>query len=128
MNIRKVALAALLVIPLSAPAQSISWPQQLEADDGSVVIIYQPQVEEFSGNSMEARAAVSVKRPSLGETPVFGAIWIKANIDTDRDARSATIRDVEVGDVRFADARKRRSRTLLNSRLRGQALRSQSTS
>jgi len=125
MNIRKVALAALLVIPLSAPAQSISWPQQLEADDGSVVIIYQPQVEEFSGNSMEARAAVSVKRPSLGETPVFGAIWIKANIDTDRDARSATIRDVEVGDVRFADASEQQE---LNSRLRGQALRSQSTS
>ncbi len=114
MNLRKVVLAALLVIPLSAPAQSISWPQQLEADDGSVVIIYQPQVEEFSGNSIEARAAVSVKTPASGNVPIFGAIWIKASIDTDRDARSATMRNVEVGDVRFADATEQQAKALAN--------------
>ena len=104
MNLRRILLASLLACALTLPAHANDWPQQLVADDGSVVLIYQPQVEEFSGNSIEARAAVSVKRPSSGNTPVFGAIWLSARIDTDRDTRTAIIRDIDIRDVRFADA------------------------
>ena len=44
------------------------------------VLVYQPQVEEFSGNALAGRAAVSVKNPSAGNVPVFGAIWFEAVI------------------------------------------------
>ena len=103
MKIQKVLLAVLIFLAPSVQAEMISWPQQLVAEDGSVVLIYQPQVEYFAGNSIEGRAAVSVKRPSTGNVPVFGAIWLEARIDTDRDTRTAIIRDIDVGEVRFAD-------------------------
>ena len=88
----------------SAGAQEISWPQQIDADNGAIVLVYQPQVEEFSGISLAGRAAVSVKMPATNNEPLFGAIWFEAKIDTDRDARTAVIRDLSIADVRFADA------------------------
>jgi hypothetical protein len=55
-----MALLAVVVAAASAAkAESVSWPQQLGAEDGATVIIYQPQVEAFSGNSLEARAAAA---------------------------------------------------------------------
>ena len=104
MKIQKVLIAVLIVLAPSAQAQEISWPQELSAEGGSVVLIYQPQVEFFAGNSIEARAAVSVKTPASDNVPVFGAIWLTARIDTDRDTRTAIIRNINVGEVRFADA------------------------
>ena len=97
------ALALFLLAP-QARAGNISWPQEIAAESGAVVIVYQPQVEEFSGNDLVGRAAISVKRPAADNVPVFGAIWFEAKIDTDRDARTATIRDVDILDVRFAEA------------------------
>ncbi len=99
-----VLIAGLIVLATSAHGQDISWPQELSGNDGAVLLIYQPQVEVFTGNSLEARAAVSVKMPASGNTPVFGAIWIEARLDTNRDTRTAVIRDIEISDVRFADA------------------------
>lgn len=98
--------STLLVIAFtsSAHAADIGWPQEITADSDVTVLVYQPQVEEFSGNALAGRAAVSVKNPSAGNVPVFGAIWFEARIDTDRDTRTATIRDVDIIDVRFADA------------------------
>ena len=95
-------------------AQEISWPQELVGDDGSVVVIYQPQVEEFTGNSIQARAAVSVKAAASSGVPVFGAVWIKAKIDTNRDTRTAVIRDIDISDVRFADATDAAAEALAN--------------
>jgi len=97
-------LSGLIGFSSVARSQDISWPQELTSDNGGVVIIYQPQVEVFTGNSLEARAAVSVKTANSGNAPVFGAVWIKAKLDTNRDTRTAVIRDIEVSDVRIADA------------------------
>jgi hypothetical protein len=84
MKFRTIWLTLVGTIPLYAQAQDLSWPQELEADNGSVVLIYQPQVEEFSGNSLEGRAAVSVKSAATNNVPVFGAIWFEANRDYSR--------------------------------------------
>jgi hypothetical protein len=97
-------LATVAVATSTAGADLVSWPQQLDAEDGATVIIYQPQVEAFSGNAIEARAAVAVKTSESGDVPVFGAIWMKAKLDVDRDSRTAVIRSISVEDVRFADA------------------------
>ena len=98
------ALGLLALVVPAAEAELVSWPQQLDGENGATVIIYQPQVESFSGNNIEARAAFSVKAPATENVPVFGAIWIEAKIDVDRDARTAVIRDVNIGDIRLADA------------------------
>ena len=104
MSIRLIGTLLIIALATSVQAASISWPQEVVADDGTIVLVYQPQVEEFSGNSLAGRAAVSVKSPSTANAPVFGAIWFEAKIDTDRDARTAVIRNVDIIDVRFADA------------------------
>jgi hypothetical protein len=106
MPLKKVTLllVALIGFAHAAQSQAKDWPQEIVGDKGAVVVIYQPQVESFSGNSLEARAAVSVKTPSAGDVPVFGAVWIKSKLDTNRDTRTAVLRDIEVSDVRFADA------------------------
>ena len=105
---KKRAVAALLAIVSIAAsvarAEPVTWPQQLDAEGGSTVIIYQPQVETFTGNAIEARAAVAVKTPESGDVPIFGAIWMQARLDVDRESRTAIIRSISVEDVRFTDA------------------------
>ena len=102
--ITRIFLVAASLLAANAQAQNVTWPQQLDAEGGATVIIYQPQVEEFSGNAIEARAAVAVKSAATGDAPVFGAIWMSARLDVDRDSRTAVIRSISVDDVRFADA------------------------
>jgi hypothetical protein len=104
MSPRSLLLALMAIAVSAVQAEPVTWPQQLDTENGATVTIYQPQVEEFSGNSLEGRAAVSVKTAESGDVPVFGAIWFRARLDTDRSTRTAVIRDVTVEDVRFADA------------------------
>ncbi len=103
MEHRYTALLALwAMIAGAAQAQEIQWPKEFLDDKGSV-IIYQPQIERFDGNELEARAAVAVKLKSRDDVPVFGAVWILARVDTDRSKRTVIVRDIDVSDVRFAD-------------------------
>ena len=104
MFLRTFLVAIAMLQAASANAEPVSWPQELVSDTGFIVTIYQPQVEAFSGNSLEGRAAVAVKKPEDPGMPVFGAIWFTARLDTDRDTRTAIIRDLVVSEVRFADA------------------------
>ncbi|MGB5629723.1 MAG: hypothetical protein WBM57_10170, partial [Woeseiaceae bacterium] len=104
MKIVKLLFVALIGFVHAAQSQAVDWPQEIVGENGAVVIIYQPQVESFSGNNLEARAAVSVKMASAPDVPVFGAVWIKSRLDTNRDTRTAMLRDIEISDVRFADA------------------------
>jgi len=81
------------------------WPKSFQHPDGEVVI-YQPQLEDFKDDKLTAYAAVSVKKKGIKE-PVFGALWLSARVDTDRDTRMATITDVKVTDIKFPDANKK---------------------
>ena len=103
MGIRFAAMIALPLAALVAGAQDIEWPKELETESGTVVV-YQPQIETLDGNSLDAMAAVAVKTRANGDSPVFGAVWLQARLDTDRNTRTATIRDISITDVRFADA------------------------
>jgi hypothetical protein len=84
-------------------AEASEWPKEIVRPHATVTI-YQPQVESFEENRLQARAAVSVVR---GESaPEFGAIWLESRVDADRDERMAILREVKVPRVRFADASK----------------------
>jgi hypothetical protein len=65
--------------------------------------MYQPELESFKGNNLSGRAAVSVTKKGEKE-PTFGAIWVTARVDTDRDSRMVSILDVKVDNVRFPEA------------------------
>ena len=62
-----VLLAALLTMTLPARAtQSEGWPREIDTAKGKIVI-YQPQVDTFSGDKLTSRAAVSVTPTGKGE-------------------------------------------------------------
>lgn len=93
-------LILLLMGTFNANANTIKWPQEVTAEEGTVVV-YQPQPESFSGNILQGRAAMSLELINK-EEPIFGAFWFSARIDTDND--SATVRDVRVTRVKWPDS------------------------
>ncbi|MCH7892045.1 MAG: carbohydrate-binding family V/XII [Gemmatimonadetes bacterium] len=98
------ALAQMLLLaPASAqePADP-AWPREITVAEGSIVI-YQPQPESLDGNALSARAAVSVT-PTGNPAPSFGVVWLTTRVDTDLDARTVTVLDVNVDRVRFPNA------------------------
>ncbi len=97
-----VVSVLLLVAPM-AVAEDVGWPVEIQAEGGWTVTLYQPQVDSLEGTHLETRAAVSVVGPGVPE-PVFGAVWITARLDIDRDRRLVRVESVQVPQVRFAEA------------------------
>ena len=101
----------LLVLPCEAQASSAkSWPREILSPEGRI-LHYQPQVDEFQDNLLRARLAVSIRRQGAA-APVFGAIWMKARVETDRDAREVRILGIQVENSRFPDAMPEREKAL----------------
>ena len=99
------AVMILAVAPLilaQTEEEEIGWPREIDHPEAKV-IIYQPQLDSFKGNDLEARAAVSVTGKKSG-VPVFGAAWFKARVEIDRDARFIHVLEIEVPRVRFPEA------------------------
>ncbi len=97
LSLRIALLLALLT--QMAHSDDTVWPREIETERG-LVVMYQPQPEALQDNALEGRAAVSVT-PSGDTEPVFGAIWFRARLETDRDERIATIADIEIQQTRF---------------------------
>lgn len=100
-----VALAVGMLVTTSAPAQDAGgwdWPRVIQSGDATVTM-YQPQLDSWDGDTVEARAAVSVK-PTADAAPVFGAVWLSARFETDRDTRMVSFTDIRVPSVRFPEA------------------------
>ena len=75
------------------------WPRHILTPEAEIVI-YQPQLESFTGNKLTGRAAVSVT-PKGRDEPFFGALWIAARVSTDRDLRIVTLLDIDIQAVKF---------------------------
>ncbi|MGH2571741.1 MAG: hypothetical protein ACRDGR_10970, partial [bacterium] len=104
MRARALLLATLASIASVAPAvaeEGVDWPVEMDTKKGKVVL-YQPQLDTFEGNSFTGRAAVSVT-PKKKE-PVFGVAWFEATCETDRQEREVKLDKVAVPRVRFPDA------------------------
>ena len=95
------ALAAVLSAA-SVAAQYTTWPQQIDAPEGTVVV-YQPQYETFKGDLVTGRAAVALTAKGKTE-PVFGAFWFTARIETDQATDTARFRDAHVTKVRWPNS------------------------
>jgi len=95
--------AATGLLVYSATAVAIDWPQEVTADEGTIVV-YQPQPESLRGNVLTGRAAMSLELKGRDD-PIFGAFWFEAKIDNDSDAGVATIRNVKVTDVRWPESK-----------------------
>ncbi|MBV8553249.1 MAG: hypothetical protein JOY54_18275 [Acidobacteriaceae bacterium] len=60
------------------------------------MIVYQPQLESWTGNTLSAYAAVAVKTQGSSET-AYGVIWFTARTEVDKVNRSVTLNDFNHG-------------------------------
>ena len=105
MRFAGAAVCALTLLGLRAPAlsaQDYSWPRQITVTQGTI-ILYQPQPEQLVGNQLTARGAFALK-PTGRPDPIFGAMWMTATVDVDRDSGEAWIHGLKVTRTRWADA------------------------
>lgn len=84
-------------------AAAVEWPQELSGENGTV-IIYQPQPDELNGNTLIARAAMSIEMND-GSDPIFGAVWLSSTIETDRAQDIAMIRNIKVTRATWPDSK-----------------------
>ncbi|MFX6234590.1 hypothetical protein ABTF60_19275, partial [Acinetobacter baumannii] len=76
--------------------------QIINANNGTQITIYQPQPENLQGNTLTARAAVSVKTNNKSE-PVFGAIWFTAHLDIDKANRTVEMQSIHITQIKIGD-------------------------
>ncbi len=95
-----VAFSLLWCIGTARGAED-AWPRRMDTAK-YVITIYQPQLESIEGDRLTGRAALSVTEKTK-KTPVFGVVWMRARMDTDRNNRVATFHDIKVTDVRFPE-------------------------
>jgi uncharacterized membrane protein YgcG len=88
--------------PVQAPLQAgdVAWPREAKGKDGTVITVYQPQLERWADNNLAGRAAVSVMRPGEKE-PHYGMIELTARTDIDKSADLVTLSAVRVTKSNF---------------------------
>jgi len=82
-------------------AAEFTWPKELETNNKSVITLYQPQLESFEGNLLEGRMAVTVKLAE--KNLIFGALWFKATMSTDKENRTVLLEKMEILKTYFPD-------------------------
>jgi hypothetical protein len=101
-----VVAAVLLAPPLPRAAESaaatatdVGWPREAKVDDDTVTV-YQPQLERWQGNQLDARSAVAVATPA-SPTPTYGVVWFTARTEVDKTTRLVTMQDFTITKVSF---------------------------
>jgi hypothetical protein len=91
--------------PVAAPANvappppTDPWPRDVTLKNADA-LIYQPQIESWTGNKLAWRVAVAL-RPSGSKDETFGVLKGTARTEVDRSTRSVTLQDIDVASIRF---------------------------
>jgi hypothetical protein len=112
----KPAARFLLIIALNLAAgiawsQDLGWPYVVE-NGKTQIVVYQPQPDSLDGVTLNSRVAVSIKRPE-DKAPLFGALWVSATLDVDRDQDLAHITSIKIDRTRFPDLPERDVQSLV---------------
>jgi len=106
MRFRKLFPLTYLTLPLllaqAPPAGDGDWPREI--DTGSIhLVVYQPQVDSWKDNRIEARSAVIVTRKE-DPAEIFGIVSIRARTETDWETRLVALEDIAIKDANFPSA------------------------
>src|SRR4030095_2907069 len=113
-------LLLLILNNVSAFSQK-NWPKEIPIkSSGGKITIYQPQPETYSGVILTGRVAVSVRKTATTE-PIFGAMWFKAILNTNKDNRTATLDSLIMTNSRFADSVKPEAVAQLNKMIENES-------
>lgn len=78
----------------------MGWPREIKFKKG-IVTIYQPQIESFDKNKIEARAAIAIKPND--KSIVFGAMWYSSRVITDKDEHLVTFDEIVIETLKFPE-------------------------
>ena len=73
------------------PDPGAPWPRQISYQ-GATIFVFQPQLESWVGNKLDAYAAVRIKTPNKKDTD-YGVIWFTARTEVDKVNRMVTLED-----------------------------------
>jgi hypothetical protein len=104
-----------------AAVEALSWPRDAEIGPDRMVI-YQPQIEAWSGDRIAGRAAIALG-PDNG-SPTYGVAHFTARTSIDKTAGLVTLNDLTVDkvDVPTAPAEAPRLQSALQSRIPAQGM------
>ena len=105
------------VAPPPAANPDVAWPREAKGADGTVITVYQPQIESWADNRLTGRAAVAVKRPGEQE-PSYGVIELAAQTQIDKASDVATLTGLRVTKSTFPGASEEDAKRYLDT-LRG---------
>ncbi|MBS1597093.1 MAG: hypothetical protein JST75_02635 [Bacteroidetes bacterium] len=99
----KLFLLCFAVLIFSFSKAETEWPKTINAADGTIIKVYQPEPESFAGNTLKFRSAISVSENSDNgnSDPVFGTFWSTSKMQTDRDNRTMIIESIKVTDIKI---------------------------
>jgi len=100
MSLTFVALPLLLA--QAPPGNDEYWPKEIDTDNLHLVL-YQPQVESWKGNRIEARSAVIVTLTG-DATQIFGTVSINARTEVDKETRLVSLEDIAIKEANFPSA------------------------
>ena len=115
MNICKQAMAFTLVvtIAMSSPGANVwqtssetdlppggdPWPRKV-ATPAATIEVYQPQLDHWAANSLDAYAAVTIQSPGSRDR-TYGVVWFTAHTDVDKVNRLVTLYDFKLTKCSF---------------------------
>ncbi len=97
----------------AVPAEG-AWPREIHAN-GATVLVYQPQIDSWQGNRLEARAAVAIRMPGATQ-PSFGVVWITARTDVDKERGVVVLQDIKIPKVSLPSSPQRNAEFLRAAR------------
>jgi hypothetical protein len=109
LKILSLLLVSLLLAPSVLPWAHAQAPGASSADDtwpkqfvsgGNTFSIYQPQIERWQWNELQARAAVGLETAASPQ-PRFGVIWFSALTNVDKESRMVTLQDMSLFKIDF---------------------------
>ncbi|HEY8232732.1 MAG TPA: autotransporter [Vicinamibacteria bacterium] len=77
--------------PTAPPSIDGTWPREVKTSIGAITI-YQPQVDDWDGATLQFRTAVSVKA-NAEAPPVYGVVWGTTRTNVDKDSRLVQLHD-----------------------------------
>jgi len=99
------SLSCFALSPIFAQAPTAgdgNWPREID-NENIHLIVYQPQVDSWKDNRIDARSAVIVTRKE-DPTQIFGIVSINARTEVDRETRLVSFEDIVVKDANFPSA------------------------
>src|SRR6185369_8528709 len=88
-----VLFTAVLAVSQTKSSDS-GWPRKFAVGTNSVAV-YQPQIEEWFGNNLSARAAIAITE-TQSKQPLYGVLWFRARAEIDKIDRLVTLSDFKV--------------------------------